>query len=128
MDKRFVLNAIQLGIVGVSGLLAVLSLFIRTYIPAVIAAVLFLVFACFLPVFRDRANLWAFVFVSFVSLPVNIRFIIAMKDVDYLFDPETPFVNVIQGLLLFFVMFSVEQIVIGIVVAMIRAVRERLNA
>ena len=125
MDKRFVLNSVQLGISGLPLILSITSLFLRTYVLDIFAAVLIPVVACFFPLFRRRANLWTFVFVALVSLPVNIRIITKLKILD-IFLYDSVFMNILQGILAFCILFSIEQIFLGVIVAMIRSLGARL--
>ncbi len=127
MDKRFVLNSVQLGISIVPILLSVLFLFLHTYLLVIIAGIMIPLVACFAPLFRKRANLWTFVFVSAVSVPINIRTVFALRNTDLIFFYDTLFMNILQGILVFCIMFSVEQIIMGVIVAVIRDIRAAVN-
>ncbi len=71
-----------------------------------------------LPVFRRRENLWMFLIVSFAGTPINILisyFLVSLE----LFYTEFFMCDILWGILVFFIMFSLEQIVFGIVTRMI---------
>ena len=78
----------------------------------VIAAAIIAVIAV-MPVYRRRESLWIFVITAAASIPVNIRLSILLDKWDIL-DMGIPFSEYIVALFLCMMLFSVEEIILGV--------------
>lgn len=67
------------------------------------------------PICRRRESMWLFVLTALGSMPINIK-ISTMDTVQYLLDSEIPIVGaVIATIEIYLLLFSVEEILIGII-------------
>lgn len=68
----------------------------------------------FVPVFRGSENLWMFVMAALSQFPVNIRLILWFTEQDLL---PTPFaiIGFMRNMLLFTVLFSIEEIIMALI-------------
>lgn len=73
---------------------------------------LFVIIAVF-PMFRKMENLWMFLFVAVFGFPINI--FLAKLITPIIFVNDSKIILVIYSALVFFVLFSVEEIVFGLI-------------
>ena len=78
---------------------------------------LFVIIGC-LPLFRKRQNLYMFIFVAIVGLPINI-WLSYMLVSEGVISSGFLIGDVVWGAMLFFVFLSVEEIVFGVITRMI---------
>ncbi len=119
MDNRTVLNGIQIGIGFIPFAVLNVGFFTQRYIIAVVSLIFCVAAVCLLPLFRKRANLWAFVFLSAASPAINIYIIFMLWNTD-LFYENSVVMNLLTAVLYYFILFSVEQIAFGTVIRIIR--------
>ena len=119
MDYGIILKNCQLG-VGLFPCLLVFSgvLLHKPYL-IVISFVILVNVVCLLPLFRKRANLWGFIFVATMAIPVNIYILLNLIDSD-LFFYESIFMDLMMGIVYYSVLFSLEQILSGVAVKITR--------
>lgn len=97
---------------------------------SVIAAVLwvasiFTVIA-FVPVFDKRENLWTFLCVALSGIPANVFFIGMIMQWDYfLFADE--FLSALYSVMLYSMLFSIEEIAFGVVIRFFHPRQYKLN-
>ena len=67
----------------------------------------------FVPVFKGKENVWMFVFVAISSIPINFYIMLLLNEWDLLF---TSFfaLGVLRCILYYLVLFSMEEIIMGI--------------
>lgn len=67
----------------------------------------------FVPVFKEKENVWMFVFVAISSIPINFYIMLLLNEWDLLF---TSFfaLGVLRCILYYLVLFSMEEIIMGI--------------
>jgi len=67
----------------------------------------------FVPVFKGKENVWMFVFVAISSIPINFYIMLLLNKWDLLF---TSFfaLGVLRCILYYLVLFSMEEIIMGI--------------
>lgn len=72
----------------------------------------------FVPVFKGKENVWMFVFVAISSIPINFYIMLLLNEWDLLF---TSFfaLGVLRCILYYLVLFSMEEIIMGITTRMI---------
>lgn len=80
------------------------------------AAAMFLIVAA-VPVFRIHANLWIFMFTGIAGIPWNI--LLCRLLIPILSESRFFFQDLLWGVVLFFVLFSVEQIVFCVITRML---------
>ncbi len=68
------------------------------------------------PTFKKRENLWMFLIVAITGIPVNLLFIYFLISE---FGLDIILYNVLYGSLLYFVLFSIEQLLYGIIIRFI---------
>lgn len=97
---------------------------------SVIAAILWVVsvFAVisFVPVFDRRENLWTFLCVALSGIPANIFLIGRIMEWDYFFFTEG-FLFVLYSVMLYFLLFSIEEIAFGVVIRFFYPRQYKLN-
>lgn len=67
----------------------------------------------FVPLFKGKENVWMFVFVAISSIPINFYIMLLLNEWDLLF---TSFfaLGVLRCILYYLVLFSMEEIIMGI--------------
>ena len=80
-------------------------------LPVTAAAIIAVI--AVMPVYRRRESLWIFVITAAASVPVNIRLSILLDKWDIL-DMGIPFSEYIVALFLCMMLFSVEEIILGV--------------
>lgn len=80
-------------------------------LPVTVAAIIAVI--AVMPVYRRRESLWIFVITAAASIPVNIRLSILLDKWDIL-DMGIPFSEYIVALFLCMMLFSVEEIILGV--------------
>ena len=97
---------------------------------SVIAAILWVVsvFAVisFVPVFDRRENLWTFLCVALSGIPANIFLIGRIMEWDYFFFTEG-FLFVLYSVMLYSLLFSIEEIAFGVVIRFFYPRQYKLN-
>lgn len=101
--------------------LAMAMMFVRveSFVFAALAVLVALLLVLALPLCRSRENMWALIVTSFVTLPINIKGIFMACDALYL-DLFSSFATVTIAILLLFILYSVEQIIFGVAIRVIR--------
>ena len=66
-----------------------------------------------LPVCHKRENLWMFLFAAFFGLPINIR--LSKEVTVLLFGDNSTFENIIYGMMVYFMLFSIEEITFAVI-------------
>lgn len=124
MDRRPVLTAVQLGCGLLPAAISLGGLLMRKAFLFPVAAVLIAATVCFFPLFRKRANLWAFLFMTALSVPLNLYLFSVFLFFDF-FDLDSVFLNILIKTICFCMMYSIEQILIGVCVAVLRRYPEK---
>lgn len=119
MVRRSVLKYCQLCVGFLPVFTAILGVLTHKDIVLWLAPFFIVIAACFLPLFRERANLWTFVFVAFLSIPLNIYILSGLQGFDIFFYTYG-FMNVMSGIIYYCVLFSAEQIIFGLAAAVLR--------
>ena len=116
-------SRLQLGIGVLPAIFTVIAYFKSPYWIIGTAVTLFALVGI-LPFCRHRQNLWMFLFVGVFSIPVNISLTksIALSMLSY----ETPLCTIINAALVFFVLFSVEEVAFAAVTRIIWRKQYRL--
>lgn len=81
-------------------------------------AIMFVFVFCF-HICKRVENLWVFVISFFVTTLTNIRLIIYINENTYFLDYST-FIVIVASIVVFFILQSIEQIILGIITRMIR--------
>lgn len=119
MDNRHFLKCIQLGAGILPTAIVTSAVVVNKPLMSILAILILILSASMLPLLKRRANLWAFVFTTIATIPLNI-FFITMIDEFGLFFYESAFMSILFGVLYYCVLFSLEQIAIGVTVRLIR--------
>ena len=119
MFRRLVLKGCQFGVGLLPTALSFAGIWDRKLCYLMASSVLIVFAACLLPLFRRRANLWTFVFVSLWSVPMNAVLFSIMQENDFL-SFDSGFMTVMWGLLCCCILFSVEQILFGVAAAALK--------
>lgn len=73
------------------------------------------------PLFKGRENLWMFVTVALSSVPVNVNLLISLAGFGGVFLPSFFPFALLRAVLIFCVLFGVEEIIMGILARLIWA-------
>lgn len=104
-----------MGIPGVLSVIAVMK-------PSVVLfAVLFIVHFALLrlvPAFKGRESVWMFLLVAISSIPINVCVLIFANEQNYLFD-SIFLLGVLRIIIYYSVLFSLEEIAMGVITRLI---------
>ncbi len=101
-----------LGIPAVLSLIAVMQRSIVLIAGAVVVPFLLLLLV---PAFKGRESVWMFLFVGISSIPINAYILIFMNEQGYLFDDSFFILGIFRTILYGSVLFSMEEIVMGVI-------------
>lgn len=87
-----------------------------------ISIAIMLIFVFCFRICKREENLWVFVISFFVTTPLNIRLIIFIKENTYFLEYST-FIVIVAAIVIFFILQSIEQIILGIITRLIRPVQ-----
>lgn len=107
-------------------LISVLAVCFRSGILVAVCALAIIIEVAFLPQFDGSENLWMFLIVSVAGLPANIGAVVWLMFTDIFSVGDLPAMNLILGVVEFFIIFSIEQIAFGIVARFIRPVQKKI--
>lgn len=97
---------------------------------SVIAAILWAVSVfsviTFVPAFDKRENLWTFLCVALSGIPANIFFIERIMEWDYFFFADS-FLLVLYSVMLYSLLFSIEEIAFGVIIRFFHPRQYKLN-
>lgn len=105
-----------LGIPAILSLIAVMQRSIVLIAGAVVVQFLLLLLV---PAFKGRESVWMFLFVAISSIPINAYILIFMNEQGYLFDDSFFILGIFRTILYGSVLFSMEEIVIGVITRLI---------
>jgi len=71
------------------------------------------------PHFKGRESLWMFLMTALSSIPFNIGLLIKMADYGAIFYPSLLPLSILSGALYYIILFSVEEVVMGIITRLI---------
>ena len=100
------------GIIPVA--LSVISVFKQSLILFLLTIVSLFAVVGLVPVFRKRESFWMFLLVAVAGVPENINLIFWIIYLDVLYLYFLP-IKIIYSLLIYFVLFSVEEIAFGVI-------------
>ena len=86
-------------------------------LPAVLVLAHFVVLKI-APAFRGYENVWMFIFVGISSIPLNVYVLTLMNDHELIFEPMFV-LGILRCILYYSVLFSIEEIIMGIVTRLI---------
>lgn len=89
-----------------------------TYWVLLICAVMLFVIIGVCPLFKKKENLWMFLFVAAASLPVNVRLSLLLFEYGII-ESDILWFGVICAILLSCILFSLEEVIFGIVTRLI---------
>lgn len=84
-----------------------------------VSIVIMFVFVFCFHICKQEENLWVFVISFFVTIPTNIRLIIYINENTYFLDYST-FIRMVASIVVFFILQSIEQIILGIITRLLR--------
>lgn len=105
-----------LGIPAILSLIAVMQRSIVLIAGAVVVQFLLLLLV---PAFKGRESVWMFLFVAISSIPINAYILFFMNEQGYLFDDSFFILGIFRTILYGSVLFSMEEIVMGVITRLI---------
>lgn len=99
---------------GIPAALSLASVIKHSVILFVILIVTHFIILKFIPVFKGYESVWMFIFVSISSIPLNVYILSLINEWGFLFDTIL-FLGILRTVLYYAVLFSIEQIIMGVV-------------
>lgn len=99
---------------GIPAALSLASVIKHSVILFVILIVTHFIILKFIPVFKGYESVWMFIFVSISSIPLNVYILSLINEWGFLFDTIL-FLGILRAVLYYAVLFSIEQIIMGVV-------------
>lgn len=111
-------NKIQLAISLFPAILSTIFLINQSWIILLFCILSLFIIVCIVPMFRKRESLYMFILVAIAGLPINIRLSYWLVSKGFI---SSGFLvgDIIWGVLLYCISFSVEEIVFGVITRMI---------
>ena len=108
-------NKFQLLTLAVPTVFSLLSAISGSVITAILWVVSVFAVISFVPVFDKRENLWTFLCVAISGIPVNLFFISRIMEWDCFWDVGEILCG-LYSVMLYFMLFSIEEITFGVVI------------
>lgn len=103
---------------GIPAVLSIMTVLKHSVILFVLLVIIHFVILRIVPAFKGRENLWMFIFVAISSVPLNIYILTFVNEWELLFG--TIFVlGILKCILYYVILFSVEEIIFGVITRLI---------
>jgi len=103
---------------GIPAVLSVMTVVKHSVILFALLVVIHFIILRIVPAFKGRENLWMFIFVAISSIPLNIYILTLVNEWELLFG--TIFVlGILRCILYYAILFSVEEIIMGVITRLI---------
>lgn len=119
-------NKLQLLTLVIPLLFSLLFAVFGSVIAAILWAVSVFTIISFVPVFDRRENLWTFLCVAMSGIPANIFFIGRILEWDYFFFTDG-LLSILYSVMLYSLLFSIEEIAFGVVIRFFHPRQYKLN-
>ncbi|MBR2869476.1 MAG: hypothetical protein IKB88_10515 [Clostridia bacterium] len=122
MKEKKIISCAAVLIPFVLSLVSVLTFSVPVLVVCV--AVIFLEVAL-VPLFKGYENVWMFVITSVALIPTNTALSYLAVDSGFVFEATELFAFIVYAATVYFVLFSMEQILFGVIARFIRPVQKR---
>lgn len=120
------MNRLQLLTLVIPLIFSLLFAFSASVIALILWAVSVFAVISFVPVFDKRENLWAFLCVALSGIPANVYLVIIIMEWDF-FSFVEGFLAFLFPILLYALLFSIEEIVFGVAIRFFHPRQYKLN-
>lgn len=111
---RKILYEFQYALIAVPVVLAIIAASKASIILSILSILLTVTDVAVLPVCKNNENVWTFFMIALTVTPINIKII-----VHFIQGNVNLFIGIVMGLLLYFIMLSIEEIIAGTIVRII---------
>lgn len=113
-NLRKILYELQYALIAVPIVLAIIAASKASIILSILSILLTIIDVAVLPVCKNNENVWTFFMTALTVTPINIKII-----VHFIQGNVNLFIGIVMGLLLYFIMLSIEEIIAGVIVRII---------
>ncbi len=116
LGLKKILYEFQYALIAVPIVLAIIAASKASIILSILSILLTVTDVAVLPVCKNNENVWTFFMIALTVTPINIKII-----VHFIQGNINLFIGIVMGLLLYFIMLSIEEIIVGVIVRIIRS-------
>lgn len=109
-----ILYEFQYALIAVPIVLPIIAASKGSIIFSLLSILLMVIDIAALPICKNNENVWTFFMIALTVTPINIRII-----VHFIQGNVNLFIGIVMGLLLYFIMLSIEEIIAGVIVRII---------
>lgn len=114
LSLKKILYEFQYALIAVPIVLAIIAAIKASIILSILSILLTIIDVAVLPVCKNNENVWTFFMTVLTVTPINIKII-----VHFIQGNVNLFIGIVMGLLLYFIMLSIEEIIAGVIVRII---------
>lgn len=114
LSLKKILYEFQYALIAVPIVLAIIAASKASIILSILSILLIVIDIAILPICKNNENVWTFFMIALTVTPINIKIII-----HFIQGNVNLFIGIVIGLLLYFIMLSIEEIIAGVIVRII---------